>query len=302
LHAWRWAFRVVGALAVVAGIRAAFAVRLRWRWVPALAMLLSAGAAWAFNGVMAADRIFKQPPHVVLKPRLENRVDESSTYCSVCRSRRVFEPLVSGRLETFRLVGMDHFNAMFEDNRTGSWWRQATGTAVAGPLMGTRLPEVTSVQLTLRQSTHGRFERGESTGSLTRTDPGSWNDKSWIVGVETGGVSKAYDWNRLKSDRVINDVVAGTPIVVALAQDEQGFVAFERPALSADFRVEGDQLRPGNKSPGRSSALSHRVRSPDEGQSDHHANSTRGWHSDGGAAGRGSGFTRPCPRAGTRPG
>jgi hypothetical protein len=37
------------------------------------------------------------------------------TYCTVCRTGRVFSPDVDGKPETFRLVGMDHFNAMFED-------------------------------------------------------------------------------------------------------------------------------------------------------------------------------------------
>ena len=44
------------------------------------------------------------------------------TYCTVCRTGRVFSPVVNGQPETFRLVGMDHFNAMFEDVRTKSWW------------------------------------------------------------------------------------------------------------------------------------------------------------------------------------
>src|SRR5206468_83632 len=42
------------------------------------------------------------------------------TYCTVCRTGRVFSPFVNGKKENFRLVGMDHFNAMFEDNTTKS--------------------------------------------------------------------------------------------------------------------------------------------------------------------------------------
>ena len=49
------------------------------------------------------------------------------TYCTVCRTGRVYSPVVNGKLENFRLVGMDHFNAMFEDETTKSWWQQATG-------------------------------------------------------------------------------------------------------------------------------------------------------------------------------
>ena len=38
-------------------------------------------------------------------------------YCTVCRTGRVFSPLWMEDRE-FRLVGMDHFNAMFEDKTT----------------------------------------------------------------------------------------------------------------------------------------------------------------------------------------
>ena len=64
------------------------------------------------------------------------------TYCTVCRTGRVFEPMVNGKPEKFRLVGMDHFNAMFEDATTKSWWRQVNGEAITGKLKGQQLPEV----------------------------------------------------------------------------------------------------------------------------------------------------------------
>ncbi len=94
----------------------------------------------------------------------------------------------------------------------------------------------------------GRFERGESRSALTGTDPGSWNDKSWVVGVELGGASKAWDWNRLKSERVINDVVGGRSIVLALGADGQSFAAFLRPEAAQTFTIEGDVLSAGGKS------------------------------------------------------
>jgi hypothetical protein len=71
------------------------------------------------------------------------------TYCTVCRTGRVFSPVVNGKPETFRLVGMDHFNAMFEDATTESWWQQATGVAVTGKLKGKALQEIPSTQSTL---------------------------------------------------------------------------------------------------------------------------------------------------------
>ena len=71
------------------------------------------------------------------------------TYCTVCRTGRVFDPTVRGKIEDFRLVGMDHYNAMFEDYSTKSWWRQANGEAIAGPLKGEKLRELPSRQMTL---------------------------------------------------------------------------------------------------------------------------------------------------------
>jgi hypothetical protein len=71
------------------------------------------------------------------------------TYCTVCRSGRVFSPMVNGNMENFRLVGMDHFNAMFEDETTKSWWQQATGKAIIGPMKGYQLKEIHSEQMRL---------------------------------------------------------------------------------------------------------------------------------------------------------
>ncbi|HYG16420.1 MAG TPA: DUF3179 domain-containing (seleno)protein, partial [Bacteroidia bacterium] len=71
------------------------------------------------------------------------------TYCTVCRTGRVFSPMVDGKYETFRLVGMDHFNAMFEDATTKSWWRQVNGEAIKGPMAGKKLEELNFTQTTL---------------------------------------------------------------------------------------------------------------------------------------------------------
>jgi hypothetical protein len=42
------------------------------------------------------------------------------------------------------------------------------------------------------------FERGHSRKTLTGTDTASWHDKSWVVGINSNGRSKAYDWNLLR--------------------------------------------------------------------------------------------------------
>lgn len=302
LHDYRWLIRVVLAALMIAGVRDAF--QIRHKWIPVIPIVFLTIVAYNFNFKMMADKMFKEPEHLLFKDRSANVLTDSSlvmgvswqgeakaypirymsyhhqvrdiiggkpmmiTYCNVCRTGRVFEPVVDGKPETFRLVGMDHFNAMFEDKTTGSWWRQATGEAVAGPLKGLQLPEVESTQMTLRTwfdmnpegvvmqydpsfrsvyDSTGRFEKGKGRSSLTRTDSLSWQDKSWVVGVSLGGESKAYDWNQLRGERVINDVVGKTPIVVAIGSDNMTFVAFERQEEADEFRVSGDTLYTANQ-------------------------------------------------------
>jgi hypothetical protein len=86
------------------------------------------------------------------------------------------------------------------------------------------------------------YETGKSRKSLTGTDTVSWHDKAWVVGITVNGQSKAYDWNRLRRERVVNDAVGGRPIVLALASDTTSFAAFVRPNPDAKFVVRNDSL------------------------------------------------------------
>ncbi|MBP7548994.1 MAG: DUF3179 domain-containing protein [Gemmatimonadaceae bacterium] len=300
LHTWRWVVRGLAVAFVVVGARSAWRHGRVARVAMGLGVLAVAAMAYAFNFVMAADAMFKQPTVVVMAGAAENRVEMDRlvvgievdgearayplqfigyhhqvrdsvagreilvTYCTVCRTGRVFDPRLAGQVEYFRLVGMDHFNAMLEDETTGSWWRQANGEAVTGPLRGTTLEELPSRQVTLRQwlalhptsrimqgdpaftaeyAQDFAFERGTSRSRLTGTDPRSWEEKSWVVGIRVGGATRAYDWNRLLRERAINDTLGGRPIVVAVAADSASFFAFVRPDTATRYSVVDDSLR-----------------------------------------------------------
>ena len=186
------------------------------------------------------------------------------TYCTVCRTGRVFSPVVDGTPDNFRLVGMDHWNAMFEDSRTGSWWRQATGEAVAGPLTGKSLAEIPSQQMTWaawsarhpesevmqpdprfapRYANMEGYAEGTSKGTLTGRDERSWQRKSWVVGVlagtAAGSAARAFDWNELVRERVINDRVGDQPVLLLLGADGVSFQAFDaRPGSGPPVELE----------------------------------------------------------------
>jgi hypothetical protein len=302
IHTYRWYFRGIFTLMIIVGGLQAFNVR-RW-WLPIIPALFVGVIVYYFNFEMTAEKIFLEPQKKLsFRSRTGNILGDTAlvigvinngqakaypvryiayhhqvrdtvggkqvmvTYCTVCRTGRVFEPLVNGVHEDFRLVGMDHFNAMFEDASTKSWWRQATGEAVAGPLTGSVLPELESIQLSANKffwlypfgvimdadepsiasyDSLARYERGKSKGDLTKRDTLSWKDKSWVVGVQHGTGTKAYDWNKLVEERIINDNINDTPIVLALSDDEQSFIVFRRPSHSEIFSIQNDTLRSAN--------------------------------------------------------
>jgi hypothetical protein len=299
LYNLRWPLRAVLVGMLLGGAMFGWRKGGQRRWVVPAALIVVVIVAYMTNFRMAADRIFLPPTVLSMQPAERNTVAMDRlvvgvevngsasayplqfigyhhqvrdtvggqsimvSYCTVCRTGRVFSPVVDGRVQRFRLVGMDHFNAMFEDQATGSWWRQANGEAVAGEHKGKTLPEIPSRQVTLKRwltlypnslimqadSTFAEeyakdyaFERGTSRKTLTGTDTLSWKDKSWVVGLTVNDRSKAYDWNRLRRERVVNDEVGGKPIVVVLASDDASFFAFERPDAATVFSLRGDSL------------------------------------------------------------
>ena len=299
LHRWRWLLRMLFATLIIGGMRAAWRGHGLRRVVVPMSLAFAGLAAYGSNVTMSADRIFIAPTSLDMQPVDRNVVEMARlvvgieiggdaraypvqfigyhhqvrdtvrgepvlvSFCTVCRTGRVFSPIVDGRTESFRLVGMDHFNAMFEDTTTGSWWRQANGEAIVGPRKGRKLDEIPSRQVMLAQwlALHPRslimqpdsalaaryardfdYETGRSRSPLTGSDSASWRDKSWVVGITVNDESRAYDWNRLLRETVVNDVLGGKPIVLALASDRRSYFAFVRPNLATRLAVRGDSL------------------------------------------------------------
>jgi len=297
LYHWRWYFRAALILLSLAGLRHGLS---RETVLPVgISAILCLVITLLINFKFTADHMFLQPGMIRFTDASERELNESAqvlavqkngeakayplryllyhhqvrdsiggqpvmvTYCSVCRAGRVYRPLVEGRPENFRLAGMDLFNAMFEDETTGSWWRQANGEAIAGPMKGSFLPEVESSQMTSRKffslypegrlmlpdpsyleeyDSLGAYETGKGESELTRTDSVSWNDKSWVVGLIAGNTAMAYAWNDLAATRLIRSQVEGREIVLILAEDRFSFMAFELPTPVTSVSLTGDTL------------------------------------------------------------
>jgi len=190
------------------------------------------------------------------------------TYCTVCRTGRIYSPFVNGKYAAFRLVGMDHFNAMFEDEDTRSWWQQATGKAITGPMKGQQLAEIPSAQMTVGdwQTLHPNsltlqpdpnfkskydslkgYDEGTLKSGLEKRDSGSWKFKSWVIGIESGGRSKVYDWNNLVRDRVIPDTIGKRHLLLTIEPDNKTFYALSyNDSLSFEYDTSAKTIRDSN--------------------------------------------------------
>ena len=293
--------RILALLLACFALLAAFKNGRTWEKILLPLILVSYGFVFfAFNFRLPADKIFYQPVNKSFTSANDSDMDKSKlvvgvmidgqakaypiqligyhhqvmdtvgktpvmiTYCTVCRSARVFSPIVNGKQETFRLVGMDHFNAVFEDATTKSWWQQATGTAITGPLKGCVLKEFPSSQMTLdawlRQYPQSLvmkpdtifmnnyfgledYDKGTMRSDLVRRDLASWQHNSWIIGVMNNFSSKAYDWNDLLQKRIIQDSLDRLPILLTIENDLASFHVYDRRVddSTLSFQISGNK-------------------------------------------------------------
>lgn len=282
----KWVIRLVGYLfVIILTVSIWMNILKREKLLILFLATIYIGVFYVFTFKMEADKMFYQPTKVITASLLNNKIPSNKlvigvvidsvaiaypiqligyhhqvvdtinnkaimvTYCTVCRTGRVYSPIVNGKQETFRLVGMDHFNAMFEDQSTKSWWRQSNGECIAGPLKGYKLQEITSEQAVLSAWSRvhpntkilqpdpvfkekfdqmDTYDKGTSKGSLTKRDKTSWSNKSWVLGVEDADNSKTYDWNQLVVQRIIQDSIPNNPIVILLENDTASFHTYSR--------------------------------------------------------------------------
>jgi hypothetical protein len=189
------------------------------------------------------------------------------TYCPLCGSGVTADRLVDGEETTFGVSGLLwRSDLVMYDQATESLWSQVLGRAIRGPQTGERLSLVPSTF-----TSWGEWRRTHPDGevllppplSLTITDTPprnydgeayagydesrrigiGYNDfdddrlhpKARVVGIRVDGTAKAYPLSTvLDADGVVNDTVAGLPVVAVGAGD--GTLAVY------DRRVDGSTL------------------------------------------------------------
>ncbi len=272
------------------------------KWFKAIVLVLCIGSYYITDVMFSAQQMFKEPGTVFMADAKHNKVPYSYvvlgvtkngvakaypliylgyhhkvqdnvgdqpvliTYCTMCRTGRVYNPVVNGKRQTFRLVGARHYNAVIEDASTGTWWYQATGEAAAGLLKGQHLQELPYEQSTLGEwlmkhpnslimqpdryfsddyadlKGYDRIQAVDKDSTNKNKD--SLIRRSWVIGVIINKQPKAYNWRELIKKKVVNDSIGSMPLVIAIEKDTANFHAWNRvvDGKKLTFDINDQQL------------------------------------------------------------
>ncbi len=196
------------------------------------------------------------------------------TYCPLCNTAVVFDRRLDGVTLDFGVSGMlRNSDLIMWDHQTESWWQQATGEAIVGEHTGKLLSFQPSAivswkdfktsfpqgQVLSQDTGYGRaYGTNPYVGYDSSRRPFLFNGEvdsrlpalERVIGATIDGQSVAYPFTSLAKAGVINDTMAGRPLVVIYSQGtvsalDQSSIARSREAGAAgvyDPVVRGETL------------------------------------------------------------
>jgi hypothetical protein len=179
------------------------------------------------------------------------------TFCPLCGTGIAFDPVVDGEAIEFGVSGLLHNSDLLMYDRgtdTPSLWAQALGEAVVGPRTSTLLDllPITQAQWGEWKAIHPNttvlsIETGHDKNYNANPYPGyeespdvqtSLNQKTKVLGVRLGNASKAYVLADLRRTQLLNDDVAGVPVVLIASPDSDSVRVYERKTHQFEGSVE----------------------------------------------------------------
>ena len=165
---------------------------------------------------------------------------------------------IDGRTLEFGVSGKLYRNGLIMyDRQTGSEWSHVTGQAIWGPLAGSQLQAIPAIQTTwaqwqrlhpespvlskrhspyglsaYRTDTYSSYYNSSRAGILGRAERDDrLGAKEYVLGLHIQGRAKAYAFQYLKKSPILNDTVAGTPVLV-----------FSQPLRAEALQLELDNV------------------------------------------------------------
>jgi hypothetical protein len=179
------------------------------------------------------------------------------SYCALCRSGIILDPVVEGTRLTFAVAGVWRRNMIMVDDQTSSVWQQATGDCLYGPYKGKSLSLIASTQTTwgawkkqhlktvFGQEPSGTKKAPFQYDSLhnllgfvtnTVTMPGrskrirEMNPRETVFGIQIAAASKAYPLSILMklNEITFTDTIGSTPIILSFDKQTEVLTAINQ--------------------------------------------------------------------------
>lgn len=183
------------------------------------------------------------------------------TYCPLCLSGIVFDPMVNGERVEFGTSGkLWNSNLVMYDRKTESLWSQILGESIVGEMTGTQLKVLPSDQIRF-----GDWKKLHSGGEVLSRDTGAarfygqdpygdyytksgtffpvgkkdsrLGEKEFILGIVVNGKARAYWPAAIKKAGKIEDVFAGKTIIVEYEKEIDAVRLFEKKSDGTLERV-----------------------------------------------------------------
>ncbi|MBI2612313.1 DUF3179 domain-containing protein [Candidatus Kaiserbacteria bacterium] len=184
------------------------------------------------------------------------------TYCPLCFTGIVFDPLVNGERVEFGTSGkLWNSNLVMYDRKTDSLWSQVLGEAIVGEQTGARLAVIPS-DIMRYENFKNLYPKGEvlsrKTGATRPygtdpygdyyTTPGTFfplnktdnrlGDKEFVLGIVVNGKAKAYAEAAVKRAGEIEDRFEGKTIVARFDSGSGAVRLFEKKDDGTLVRIE----------------------------------------------------------------
>jgi hypothetical protein len=185
-----------------------------------------------------------------------NGIPVALAYCGSCGSAVLYRTDTPKGTLTLALSGRSRDgDPLLVDRQTGTLWRSLTGTPVEGPLAGSGielqpLPVVlTSWKRWFESLLETRVLAGSGGEDKPAAGPGGEPAAPAVFGLVLGGAARAYPVDLVARQGVINDELAGRPVVIvaepgadprnrtirAFERGDRTFMRSGHSLLGADF-------------------------------------------------------------------
>ena len=166
---------------------------------------------------------------------------------------------IDGQRLRFHLAGINNQNFLMRDEETGTYWQQISGAAVAGPLAGRHLSPVPSDELTFAL---WKTENPQGTvlndlpSFTSQYAPKTWDvrmrkaptvlnyaqngltPRDLMLGIHAFGASRAFLYERVLQEKLVQDHVGSEPIILIVGPDDQSVRVFRRRIPSVEGMPE----------------------------------------------------------------